>query len=252
MSTSLPGDRREDPPSAVDRCADALRAAIVSESLAPGARLPPERTLAAALGVNRTTLRAALHEVARGGLLGVRQGSGYVVRDFRTFGGPDLAPALVALARSSGDLVGVCAELLRVRRWIAGALLESVGAAQLDPSAIAGVRDAIDALEAHALAGAPPTALAAADLAVVRAWIVAADARVLGLFLHPIASVLEGIPELSAAMFATPAANVAAWRGLAALAEQGPLDGDAVRSVLELLAARDRATLTHLAAPEPR
>ncbi|HEX8951995.1 MAG TPA: GntR family transcriptional regulator, partial [Polyangia bacterium] len=43
--------------SAVDACADALRRRVLDGELAVGARLPPERELAASLGASRVTLR---------------------------------------------------------------------------------------------------------------------------------------------------------------------------------------------------
>lgn len=52
---------------------------IESGRLLPGATLPPERGLAAQLGVSRTTLRQAMHELAMKGLVERRQGSGTVV-----------------------------------------------------------------------------------------------------------------------------------------------------------------------------
>ena len=46
-----------------------LAAAIASGALAPGARLPPERHLAESLGVSRMTVRQALGDLERDGLL---------------------------------------------------------------------------------------------------------------------------------------------------------------------------------------
>lgn len=48
--------------------------------LTPGTRLPPERTLAASLGVNRSTVALAYAELAAAGLVERRQGSGTTVR----------------------------------------------------------------------------------------------------------------------------------------------------------------------------
>ena len=49
--------------------AEHLAAAVSSGSLTPGARLPPERQLAATLGVSRMTVRQALGDLERDGLV---------------------------------------------------------------------------------------------------------------------------------------------------------------------------------------
>lgn len=53
-----------------------LRERILSGSLPPGTRLPPERHLAASLGVNRATVVQAYRELAADGLVAARVGSG--------------------------------------------------------------------------------------------------------------------------------------------------------------------------------
>ncbi len=76
--------------SVVDTCEREVRRRILTGTLRPGERLPSERALAIQLGVNRTTLRSALTRLATARLLQVRQGSGYVVQDFRAVGGLEL------------------------------------------------------------------------------------------------------------------------------------------------------------------
>lgn len=56
-----------------------LETPIRSGELAAGDRLPPERVLAAKLGVSRATIREALHELELKGLLERRQGRGTVI-----------------------------------------------------------------------------------------------------------------------------------------------------------------------------
>jgi len=63
------------------RIEDELAERIEAGALAPGARIPTERDLAAGLGVSRMTVRAALERLARRGLVVRRQGSGTVVAD---------------------------------------------------------------------------------------------------------------------------------------------------------------------------
>lgn len=58
-----------------------LREMIGAEAGAPGGRLPPERSLAAQLGVSRRALRRALDQLEREGQILRRQGAGTFVAD---------------------------------------------------------------------------------------------------------------------------------------------------------------------------
>src|SRR4029077_16882534 len=61
--------------SVVDAVADRLRGEILSGPLRPGTRLPSERELSLALGVNRLTLRASLARLEALGLITTRHGA---------------------------------------------------------------------------------------------------------------------------------------------------------------------------------
>jgi DNA-binding transcriptional MocR family regulator len=65
------------------RLAAGLRAAVDERRLPGGASLPPERELASALGVSRSTLVAAFEELKRDGRIEARQGSGTWIRPLR-------------------------------------------------------------------------------------------------------------------------------------------------------------------------
>ncbi len=229
-------------PSAVDLAADALRRSILSGELPVGERLPPERDLAARLGASRVTLRSALARLAESRLLSVRQGSGYVVRDFRLEGGPDLLPDVLALARGR-DAVAIAADLLLVRRQLAVAVLEKLVGGVARP-ALARVSAAVDAFEDRMVAGGDSAALAEADVAVVAALLAATDSPVLQMCLNPILTVLRGLPDLRDAMYATPDRNVAGWRLLVEWARTG--ESAAIALVQTELARRDRDTLARL------
>ena len=69
--------------SVVDAVADRLRGDILAGRLRPGTRLPSERELSLALGVNRLTLRAALARLEAMGLVTTRHGSGTEVASWR-------------------------------------------------------------------------------------------------------------------------------------------------------------------------
>jgi DNA-binding FadR family transcriptional regulator len=226
-------------------CTERLKRSILSGELPVGARLPPERVLAAELGVNRTTLRAALRELAQGGLLSARQGSGHVVRDFMARGGPDLVPMLAELARSEHELASVASDLLLVRRQLALGLLERLQRASLAGAALAPSIRAIDAFEEALLREVPPTLpeLCALDLAVVRALVALTGSKVLALFINPVEAILASVPVLAAAIYATPSDNVAAYRALVTTLAAGH---DATSLVREALEARDAITLSRV------
>src|SRR5579864_8872150 len=81
--------------SVVDAVADRLRGEILAGRLRPGTRLPSERELSFALGVNRLTLRAALARLEALGLITTRHGSGTVVADWRERAGVDTLASLI-------------------------------------------------------------------------------------------------------------------------------------------------------------
>lgn len=221
--------------SAVELCANELRTAVVRGDYARGARLPPERRLATTLGVNRVTVRGALARLVNEGLLSVRQGSGYEVQDLLESGGLSLiSPLADQLGRKN-----VVRDLLEVRRAIAGVVLKRLGEHKPTRSALTAIEKAIDALEA-AIPGAPLAVIAEADLAVLGAVVNATGSTALRLVLNPVSEVLLSLPGLQAAMYRSPDENVLGWRALVAWLTSDDRD---VQPLLEVLAARDAATL---------
>lgn len=65
----------------IDLVASRIRARILDGSLAPGARLPAERELAAQLRVNRSSVREALKQLEQLRLIDIQRGSGARVQD---------------------------------------------------------------------------------------------------------------------------------------------------------------------------
>ena len=227
--------------NAVDSCAEALQAAILRGDPPAGQRLPPERELAATFGVGRATVRSALGRLATRGLLEVRQGSGYAVRDFRRAGGMELLPQLAALSDAEGEL-GLARELLRIRRHLARALLECLAAAEPE---LAAAEAAVDALAEAAERGAAPAELATLDLEIVATLLEASGSVPLQLCFNPLMRVVMAMPRLRAAIYAEPTTNVAAYRALlTGLAAGNRTDLDALGALLE---ARDQRTLSALA-----
>lgn len=93
-----------------------LRRLIADGHLRPGDKLPPERELAQALGVSRTSVRDAIRALQMAGLLEPRQGEGTVVREVS----PEsiMAPLASALL-TRRDLL---ADLMAVRKMIEPAM----------------------------------------------------------------------------------------------------------------------------------
>jgi DNA-binding FadR family transcriptional regulator len=234
--------------SAVDGCANALRASILAGELVAGARLPPERQLAATFGVHRATVRSALARLSAGGLVRARQGSGYQVLDYRRAGGADLLRDLVELA-AGRKLVSAAHDLLLVRRQLARAVLERLVEAA-DGKARERIEARVEAFAATVAGGAPVATIAAADLDVIAAVLRATESPVLELCMNPIAALVVGVPRLREAIYADARVSVVGWRGLLHWLADPSLDTiDALMSAME---ARDEQTIARLRAPAHR
>lgn len=72
-------DRAPQAPPLYRQIQDGVRSAVLTGSLGAGMRLPPERELAAALGVNRTTVMHAYQELVADGVVEARPGRGTTV-----------------------------------------------------------------------------------------------------------------------------------------------------------------------------
>lgn len=225
----------------VDACARHLRRAIMSGEVTPGERLPPERKLAEQFGVNRVTVRGALAHLANARLLRVRQGSGYVVQDYREEGGPELIAGLAELA-SGKELASIARDLLFVRRHLARAVLMRLSErSQVDARPVAA---AVRAFEAAAERGAAVDELARLDVAIVAALLDATRSPVLRLCMNPIQQVLAHLPRLREAIYAEPEGNALGWRALAAWLEHR--DKGAIDLFVAELAERDERTVSLL------
>src|SRR3990172_8387469 len=162
------------PIRSVDQAADRLRAAILAGDYAPGSFLPPERTLAALLGLSRLTLRAALSRLETEGLLRPRHGEGVRVLDFRASGHFDLYRHLIGPA----DRERVSAFLELGRAVAAGAV--ALACRRATPAARAHLAE-LAALQA---AEPDPAAFTARDLAFGRAVLRAAGNPAMELLLN--------------------------------------------------------------------
>jgi DNA-binding FadR family transcriptional regulator len=125
--------------------ADQLRALIASGEFALGARLPPERDLAAQLGVSRPSVREALIALEVEGLVEVRMGSGIYVTAL------DAAPAA---RRIDGSALGPF-DIIRARALVE-AELAAIAARERTPALARRLRGAVKAMEDDIARGVMP------------------------------------------------------------------------------------------------
>ena len=137
-----------------------IEALIAARGLAPGARLPAERVLAAELGVSRAKLREAIQALASRGRLSSLRGSG----TFVATGAPPLSGALAPLASLAAHEPGYWQDVMEIRKSLDAdmAFYAALRATPADRDHLARALAALDAAE-----GAPDARAAAAALRVV-------------------------------------------------------------------------------------
>src|SRR5580658_7879381 len=179
--------------SVVDAVADRLRGDILAGRLRPGTRLPSERELSLALGVNRLTLRASLARLEALGLITTRHGAGTVVASWRERAGLEMLGTLVRGLKLADpawhELVRSSLELRRVLASEAVAL----AAERHTEEDIDAIATCAQVLREHV---DDPIAFARADLAFMRAVCKAARNVGLELFLNTFARWPEDHPAL--------------------------------------------------------
>lgn len=238
----LPASRPMDPPDAaetlavlgpvarssvVDAVTDRLRHEILAGRLSAGARLPSERELSVALGVNRLTLRAALARLEAMGLVVTRHGSGTEVAAWRERAGLEALPMVMgSLNPTEPAWLELLTAMLEVRSVLA---TEAVALAALRHSKedIALMRQ-IASEQVTRLSDAQ--AFARGDLAFQRAMVRAARNVGLELILNSFARFPEEQPLLVAALYDRREESVALYDALIALVQAG--DPENARSVL--------------------
>ncbi|MEA2698933.1 MAG: hypothetical protein QOI66_3204, partial [Myxococcales bacterium] len=117
--------------------AEQIRDLLASGQYALGARLPPERDMAAQLKVSRTSVREAIIALELAGLVEVRIGSGiYVSR----------VPAAGQPLFEAGDVGPGAFELLKARRIVEGEVAAEA-AESIEPASLAALSQILDGME---------------------------------------------------------------------------------------------------------
>lgn len=143
--------------------ADALRHGVFE----PGARLPPERSLATQFGVSRMTLRNALNRLADEGVLESVLGSGWFVTPHVVGEPPSVLQTFteMALARGLRPTSHIVAQKVRPATLVEAEQLRTAPAASvLDLVRLRGMDDTVICLDAAVLPLSVASGLAGVDL----------------------------------------------------------------------------------------
>jgi GntR family transcriptional repressor for pyruvate dehydrogenase complex len=184
--------------SVVDAVSDRLRGEILSGRLRPGTRLPSERELSLALGVNRLTLRSSLARLEALGLITTRHGAGTIVASWRERAGLEMLGTLVrGLKMADPAWHELVRSSLEIRRIIAAEAV-ALAAERHTEEDLAVIATCAQVVREHI---DDPVAFARADLAFMRSVCRAAQNVGLELFLNTFARWPDEHPHLVAALY---------------------------------------------------
>ena len=213
--------------SVVDAVSDRLRNEIVAGRIAAGSRLPSERELSLALGVNRLTLRAALARLEAMGLVSTPHGSGTEVVSWRERAGLEaLTMVMSSLEREEPAWLELLASLLEVRRVLVSEAV-ALAAERHTEEDLATIR-ALTAEQPKLVAD--PMAFARGDLAIQRAIVRAARNVGFELMLNTFSRFPDEQPELLAELYDRREESLPFYDVLVELVRAG--DGEAARHAL--------------------
>jgi GntR family transcriptional regulator, transcriptional repressor for pyruvate dehydrogenase complex len=234
--------------SVVDAVADRLRGEILSGRLEPGSRLPSERELSLALGVNRLTLRASLARLEALGLIAIRHGAGTVVASWRERAGLDTLMTLIgSLKPGDPALHELVTSTLEVRRILASEAI-ALAAKRRTEEDIRTIAECAEAMKAKV---DDPLAYARADVVFMRVVVRTARNVGLELLLNTFARFPDEQPALVVSLYDRCAEAVALYPLLVELIRNGDADiaRETVRRALERM---DEAWAERHAPPRAR
>jgi GntR family transcriptional repressor for pyruvate dehydrogenase complex len=222
--------------SVVDAVSDRLRGEILSGRLRPGTRLPSERELSLALGVNRLTLRASLARLEALGLITTRHGAGTIVASWRERAGLEMLGTLVrGLKIADPAWHKLVRSSLEIRRIIASEAV-ALAAERHTEEDLVSIATCAQVLREHI---DDPVAFARADLAFMRSVCRASRNVGLELFLNTFARWPDEHPQLVATLYDDCAAAAELYPAVIDLirARDGEAARMLARRVLEALDA---------------
>jgi GntR family transcriptional regulator, transcriptional repressor for pyruvate dehydrogenase complex len=212
--------------SVVDAVADRLRGEILAGRLRPGTRLPSERELSLALGVNRLTLRASLARLEALGLITTRHGAGTVVASWRERAGLEMLGTLVkGLKVADPAWHELVRSTLEIRRILAAEAV-ALAAERHTAEDIDAIATCAQVLHEHV---DDPVAFARADLAFMRAVCKAARNVGLELLLNTFTRWPDEHPHLVAVLYDDCASSVTFYPGVIEVIKSR--NGEAARTI---------------------
>ena len=218
--------------SVVDAVADRLRGEILAGRLAAGSRLPSERELSLALGVNRLTLRAALARLEAMGLVTTRHGSGTEVSPWRERAGLEaLSMVMSSLDPSEPAWLELLTSMLEIRRILAAEAVALAAVRHTD----ADLQAMREIAEEQKTRTHDPLAYARGDLAFQRVLIRAARNVGFELILNSFLRVPEEQPALIAQLYDRREDSLGFYEAVIELVKSG--DGKSARAAVQMALA---------------
>src|SRR4051812_31310783 len=216
--------------SVVDAVSDRLRNEILAGRIAPRSRLPSERELSLALGVNRLTLRAALARLEAMGLVSTRHGSGTEVVPWRERAGLEaLTMVMGSLEPEDPAWHELLASLLEVRRVLVSEAVALAAERHTEEDLVA--LRALGAKQKEDVGDA--LAFARGDLAIQRVIVRAAKNVGFELILNTFVHLPEEQPELLAKLYDRQEESLPFYEMLVELVKLG--DGEQARQTLRAM-----------------
>ena len=165
-----------------DRAARELRTAILAGDYEPGERLPSERELSEQFGVDRHTLRSAVHELELLGLIQRRQGAGAHVLPYQETATLDLVPFLIHKPGTDEIDLEIVASVVDVGNIVYDGVVGLV-AARADEDDLAVMQAALDDFEQATRTGSVHD-IVEADQRLLRSIVRGAHSIVCDLFVN--------------------------------------------------------------------
>jgi DNA-binding transcriptional regulator YhcF (GntR family) len=213
---------KDSPENAVDSLAEAISLQILRGKLAPGARLPSVRALAATHEVNVSTIQRVLAKLEQQGLVRTQPRSGVVVLDPQRNGGTALLAIVLRHASvEKTRAVAMLRDALGTRRVLALHVARTLCTVPFDSYGDA-LRRAIERFCEVAVSKKPAlSAVADAENEILRTALVAADMPAVLAVVNDLSAMLKGDTSVLRSFYSDPGPLVSGWRAFVEMLAAG-------------------------------